>query len=295
MRAVLGASLLLALLSPQRAGGFLVSPQVASSLRLGVHRAPACAPALVLGPRTSTRGRTSLLSLRSQQQAEETKDGLQEGSRQGTASLFEENASFPPPWLLPFLVPATGGALFGYDIGATSAVTRILGENAGSLGQLGAGEIGLIASGSLFGAMAASTVLIGVGDKQIGRKLELNLAAGFYALGTALQVLAPSLPALLAGRALYGVGIGTAMHVAPLYIGETAPNDLRGKLVSLKEAAIVLGIVAGYATGAIFGSGDNAAWQPVRTRDTHARIWTRTHAHTHARGTARVHTHFKRE
>ena len=29
------------------------------------------------------------------------------------------------------------------------------------------------------------------------------------------------------------------MHVAPLYIAETAPNDLRGKLVSLKEAAIV--------------------------------------------------------
>ena len=111
--------------------------------------------------------------------------------------------------------------------------------------------------------MAASTLLIGIGDKQIGRKLELNLAALFYGLGTAVEVLAPSLPALLAGRVLYGVGIGTAMHVAPLYIGETAPNDLRGKLVSLKEAAIVLGIVAGYATGAIFGSGDAAAWQPV--------------------------------
>ena len=61
--------------------------------------------------------------------------------------------------------------------GATSAVTRILGENAGSLGQLGAAEIGLIASGSLFGAMASSTLLIGIGDKNIGRKLELNLAA----------------------------------------------------------------------------------------------------------------------
>jgi len=37
------------------------------------------------------------------------------------------------------------------------------------------------------------------------------------------------------------------MHAAPLYIGETAPDDLRGKLVSLKEGAIVLGIVAGSA------------------------------------------------
>ena len=108
--------------------------------------------------------------------------------QKGTASLFREGAPFPPPWLLPFLVPATGGLLFGYDIGATSSVTRILGENAGALGTLGAGEIGLIASGSLFGAMAASTLLIGLGDKQNGRKLELNLAASMYAIGTVLQV-----------------------------------------------------------------------------------------------------------
>jgi hypothetical protein len=200
------------------------------------------------------RSRPSVLELRSQQEPEEVK---------GTASLFRDDEPFPPPWLLPFIVPAAGGALFGYDIGATSAVTRILGENAGALGTLGAGEIGLIASGSLFGAMAASTLLIGIGDRQIGRKLELNLAAGMYAVGTILQVTAGSLPALLAGRAIYGLGIGTAMHVAPLYIGETAPDDLRGKLVSLKEAAIVLGIVAGYATGAVFGSGDAPSWQSV--------------------------------
>ena len=74
---------------------------------------------------------------------------------------------------------------------------------------------------------------------------------------------AASLPMLVAGRAVFGLGIGTAMHVAPLYIGETAPNDLRGKLVSLKEAAIVLGIVAGYAAGAVFGTGDAPSWQAV--------------------------------
>ena len=50
------------------------------------------------------------------------------------------------------------------------------------------------------------------------------------------------------------------MHVAPLYIAETSPNDLRGKLVSLKEAAIVLGIVLGYGAGAFFSQGD---WRAV--------------------------------
>ena len=50
------------------------------------------------------------------------------------------------------------------------------------------------------------------------------------------------------------------MHVAPLYIAEIAPNDLRGKLVSLKEAAIVLGIVLGYGAGAVFSDGN---WRGV--------------------------------
>jgi hypothetical protein len=263
-----GAAALLALIVPG-AWAFHAPARAAPSLRLGVLRGSLPARA---GPQSAepSLGRSrraaripAPLSLRSQQQVEDAEKEVENSGRQRTAPLFEDNVSFPPPWLLPFLVPATGGALFGYDIGATSAVTRILGENAGALGNLGAAEIGLIASGSLFGAMAASTLLIGIGDKQIGRKLELNLAALFYGLGTVVEVLAPSLPALLAGRVLYGVGIGTAMHVAPLYIGETAPNDLRGKLVSLKEAAIVLGIVAGYATGAIFGSGDAGAWQPV--------------------------------
>ena len=56
---------------------------------------------------------------------------------------------------------------------------------------------------------------------------------------------ASSLEGIIAGRVVYGLGIGTAMHVAPLYIAETAPDNLRGKLVSYKEAAIVAGIILG--------------------------------------------------
>ena len=39
------------------------------------------------------------------------------------------------------------------------------------------------------------------------------------------------------------------MHAAPLFIAETSPDNLRGKLVSYKEAAIVGGIVIGYGAG----------------------------------------------
>ena len=88
---------------------------------------------------------------------------------------------------------------------------------------------------------------------KIGRKDELRIAAVLYLVGTLTQSLSPTFSTIILGRVIYGLGIGTAMHVAPLYIAETAPNDLRGKLVSLKEAAIVAGIIVGYLAGAALG------------------------------------------
>ena len=42
------------------------------------------------------------------------------------------------------------------------------------------------------------------------------------------------------GRVVFGLGIGTAMHVAPLYIAEISPNDLRGRLISIINIDIVI-------------------------------------------------------
>jgi len=41
--------------------------------------------------------------------------------------------------------------------------------------------------------------------------------------------------------------IDISVGYGPLYIGRRVPDDLRGEMVSLKEGAIVLGIVAGFA------------------------------------------------
>ena len=47
----------------------------------------------------------------------------------------------------------------------------------------------------------------------------------------------------------YRVGCGFAMHGAPAYIGEMAPSQIRGLLVSFKEVFIVLGMLFGYSIG----------------------------------------------
>ena len=52
-------------------------------------------------------------------------------------------------------------------------------------------------------------------------------------------------------RAIYGVGIAFSMHAAPVYISEMSPAAVRGLLIALKEAFIVLGILGGFAAAAI--------------------------------------------
>uniref|UniRef100_A0A0C9RV08 TSA: Wollemia nobilis Ref_Wollemi_Transcript_11794_2254 transcribed RNA sequence n=1 Tax=Wollemia nobilis TaxID=56998 RepID=A0A0C9RV08_9CONI len=153
--------------------------------------------------------------------------------------------------ILPFVFPALGGLLFGYDIGATSgaAVSLQSAELSGTTWyNLTSIETGLVVSGSLYGALCGSIIAFNVADF-LGRRRELIVASMIYLLGALITAFTPDLPVLISGRLLYGFGIGLAMHAAPLYIAETAPSTVRGTLISLKELFIVLGILLGYLVG----------------------------------------------
>ncbi|XP_050370486.1 D-xylose-proton symporter-like 3, chloroplastic [Argentina anserina] len=153
--------------------------------------------------------------------------------------------------IIPFVFPALGGLLFGYDIGATSGATISLtsAELSGTTWfNLTAVQLGLVVSGSLYGALFGSLLVYPIADF-LGRRRELIIAAALYLLGGLITGFAPGLDVLLVGRLLYGIGIGMAMHGAPLYIAETCPSQIRGTLVSLKELFIVLGILLGYLVG----------------------------------------------
>ncbi|VVB14867.1 unnamed protein product [Arabis nemorensis] len=155
--------------------------------------------------------------------------------------------------ILPFLFPALGGLLYGYEIGATSCATisiqspSLSGVSWYNLSSL---DVGLVTSGSLYGALFGSIVAFSIADV-IGRRKELILAAFLYLVGALVTTLTPSYFVLIIGRVTYGVGVGLAMHAAPMYIAETAPCQIRGQLVSLKEFFIVLGMVGGYGIGSL--------------------------------------------
>jgi MFS family permease len=170
--------------------------------------------------------------------------------------------------LLVFIVPALGGLLFGYDIGATSYAIRQLFPH-GDAPVL----TGLFVSAPSLGALLGSTILVfGLADA-IGRKRELQYGSALYILGAVLESIpafhfvsaaGESMPSgsiviLMMGRLVYGLGIGFSMHGAPTYLGEMLPSSIRGAGVSLKEVFIVLGILLGYVVGYINSSSSDEA------------------------------------
>ncbi|KAL4515024.1 hypothetical protein Ndes2526B_g03660 [Nannochloris sp. 'desiccata'] len=178
------------------------------------------------------------------------------GINTGKISSSPESTE-PIDWTMTsllFLFPALGGLLFGYDIGASSGALLSMTSSAVSgtdWYNLSSFQSGLVVSLSLAGALLGSGGALIYGDS-LGRRKELLLASVLYTIGALTVSVAPSLPAVLTGRLIYGVGIGFAMHAAPAYIAETSPARVRGLLISLKEAFIVGGILAGYAIGYVF-------------------------------------------
>eukprot|EP00930_Biecheleria_cincta_P005902 TRINITY_DN106853_c0_g1_i1.p1 TRINITY_DN106853_c0_g1~~TRINITY_DN106853_c0_g1_i1.p1 ORF type:complete len:509 (+),score=89.84 TRINITY_DN106853_c0_g1_i1:98-1624(+) len=175
-----------------------------------------------------------------------------------------------------FLFIATGGLLFGYSIGINgNMVTKgqLLCPDdwngpVGSLSSVGYGQCykldvwsqGFLSSLTLIGATVSSAVCFGYADL-LGRKLEVQIGAVLYFLGSVVAACAPMLWAIYLGFLIYGLGIGFAMHAAPVYIAEISPAEVRGTLVAAKELVIVLGMVLGYATGAIFADWHQTGWR----------------------------------
>jgi len=163
-----------------------------------------------------------------------------------------------------FAYPALGGLLFGYDIGATSyVINQLTRANSGvswyKIIKHSAFLQGLITSGGVAGALIGAIIAFRIAA-ETGRRKEIIYGAWLFLLGAGLELIsggtssiktssALGLCLLITGRLVYGIACGLVMHGAPQYIAEMTPASLRGTLVSLKEAAIVLGISLGYAVG----------------------------------------------
>ena len=72
------------------------------------------------------------------------------------------------------------------------------------------------------------------------------LAVLTFIVGSTLQTAAVNYPMLTVARLIGGIGIGILSAVAPLYISEISPPEIRGTLLVLEEFSIVAGIVIAF-------------------------------------------------
>jgi len=138
------------------------------------------------------------------------------------------------------LVSAMGGLLFGYDwvvIGGAKPFYEVFFGIADAPEMQGL-AMSIALAGCLVGAMTSGTLA-----DRLGRKPLLIISAFIFLTSAYATGAFNSFNAFLVARFVGGIAIGIASGLSPMYIAEVAPSHIRGKLVSLNQLTIVLGIL----------------------------------------------------
>ena len=157
------------------------------------------------------------------------------------------------------MVAVLGGLLFGYDTAVISGAEKGL-----QAFFLGASDFqytdyfhGFTSSSALIGCIIGSA-LSGMLATNLGRKKSLIIAGILFfisAYGSMnpeflfFEHGKPSFDLLVVFniyRVIGGVGVGLASAICPMYIGEVAPSNIRGMLVSWNQFAIIFGQLVVY-------------------------------------------------
>ncbi|MDR0232032.1 MAG: D-xylose transporter XylE [Dysgonamonadaceae bacterium] len=169
------------------------------------------------------------------------------------------------------LVATLGGLLFGYDTAVISGTVASIENFLITPNGLGTFALGATVSSALFGCIIGG-LSSGFFSSRLGRKNSLFLAAVLFfiaAWGTAFPEFLffkhgeSSMGVLWAFnfyRILGGIGVGLASAVCPMYIGEIAPAEIRGRLVSFNQFAIIFGMLVVYFVNWGIASGQTDAW-----------------------------------
>ncbi len=142
--------------------------------------------------------------------------------------------------LLITAVTALGGLLFGYDTGVINGAQFYLSKHFDLDSAMKGWVVGSALLGCLAGAIVAGPMSI-----KFGRKYSLIISAVLFSIsayGSGLPSIFPeSVSLLVFFRIIGGIGIGVASMNAPMYIAEIAPSNIRGKMVTYYQLAIVIG------------------------------------------------------
>ncbi|MFT7560148.1 MAG: SP family xylose:H+ symportor-like MFS transporter [Flavobacteriales bacterium] len=197
-----------------------------------------------------------------------------------TADVSEKPEAARFNVLVVTLVATLGGLLFGYDTavisGAVASIEHVFVLPWGLSETARDSLTGFAVASALIGCIVGGG-LAGVCSARFGRKRSLFIAAVLFlvsAIGSAVPELfyLPFTEAsygeassdwiypFVAFRILGGLGVGLASMVSPMYIAEIAPANIRGRLVSYNQIAIVGGMVVVYFVNWAIASQGDSAW-----------------------------------
>lgn len=188
------------------------------------------------------------------------------------SSGVEFEAKITPIVIISCIMAATGGLMFGYDVGVSGGVTSMddflkkffpvvykrkhepeLDSNYCKYDNQG---LQLFTS-SLYLAGLISTFFASYTTRKLGRRLTMLIAGVLFIAGVIFNTAAQDLAMLIVGRILLGCGVGFANQAVPLFLSEIAPTRIRGGLNILFQLNVTIGILfanlVNYGTAKIKG------------------------------------------
>lgn len=170
------------------------------------------------------------------------------------SSTLSPNARAASSLALVTLVAATGGFLFGYDTAVINGANQYLKAHF----HLDAMQEGVAGASAILGCIPGA-FFAGFLSDRFGRRKILFLCAILYAVSGVLSAIPRTFGEFLSARFISGLGIGASSMLCPVYIAELAPAAKRGRLGSLFQLGIVVGIfLTLFLNARIQGLGDEA-------------------------------------
>ncbi len=141
------------------------------------------------------------------------------------------------------LIVALGGFLMGFDASVISGVVKFI-EPQFDLSKIQLGwSVSSLTLMATLSMMAAGPI-----SDRIGRRTVLKWAAVLFSVSAVGSAFAPNFTTLVIARMIGGMGVGSSLIIAPVFIAEISPPGMRGRLVSFNQLNIVIGISVAFFT-----------------------------------------------